>query len=110
MQDLISSTFWAFSYLTGSDAEQDALVQRLSQKGVIPKLIGMMDREQTGLRQAACRVIGNLLSGSDEVGAMCLELGVLDKYRSIFAMKRDRTVWSIEDKEICWSLSNICAA
>eukprot|EP01084_Bolivina_argentea_P096207 172952_1 len=50
--------------------------------------------------------MGNILTGNDEITGKCLDLDILSKYSYILSMK---SISEREKREICWTLSSLCA-
>ena len=127
IDEILSNLAWSASYLTSFEnfAYENAsnyIIKRLGESGVIKQFIELMDYDNKNMRHASNRVIGNILTGTDENTAKCLELGVLRKYHNVLTnycalpfnqrspdIPRMKQALNRERKEICWSISNIAA-
>eukprot|EP01083_Nonionella_stella_P029557 81328_1 len=103
--DIVMNIGWAFSYLTQYDQYHKAMVNKLGNDGTIQQFVNLMDHDATQIRHPINRLIGNILTGSDDNTKQCLNLGILNKYHKILTQLATQK----EKKEICWSLSNITA-
>ena len=112
IEDILPNIAWTCFYLTvhvHDEEEQDALAQLLGRKGMIQRFVAMMDDENEKIRKPIAKMMGNILTGSDDITAKCLSTGLLTKYSTILEMGREQCVSGVERKEICWCISNICA-
>lgn len=100
-QKVIIDTAWALSYLTDYGNDKIELVV---QSGVIPYLVPLLSHNETKLKTAALRALGNIVTGTDEQTQAVLDCGIL----SHFAELLTHTSQKIR-KESIWLLSNITA-
>merc|ERR1712228_894251 len=82
------------------------VIDRMGQSGIIQQLVEFITYERQIIRHPTNRVIGNILTGSDENTQKVLGLGILQKYKALLLAN---IATSKEKKELCWCLSNICA-
>ena len=103
----------------------DYIIETLDDAGVIKQFIELIDCDNKNVRHSCNRVIGNIMTGTDEHTSKCVELGVLTKYHNVLTnycvlpLNQDsantpNTKTKIvginrERKEIIWSISNIAA-
>eukprot|EP00484_Ammonia_sp_Unknown_P021992 CAMPEP_0197034330 /NCGR_PEP_ID=MMETSP1384-20130603/12477_1 /TAXON_ID=29189 /ORGANISM="Ammonia sp." /LENGTH=654 /DNA_ID=CAMNT_0042464245 /DNA_START=99 /DNA_END=2063 /DNA_ORIENTATION=- len=120
VDEILGNIAWAASYLTGFEFDEEKLgydgmqhlITRMGQDGLIEQFVSLMDYGNANVRHSCNRVIGNILTGSDENTKKCLNLGILQKYYNVLALyhcSSDGNGNNREKKEICWALSNITA-
>jgi len=73
------------------------------------QFVDLMDSNKAEIRQPTVRIIGNILTGSDEKTEKVLQLKILDKYKRLLCDDISPPTNNKEKREICWSLSNITA-
>jgi len=82
------------------------------------EFVKLMDYKAGPVRHSCNRMIGNVLTGSDENTHKCIQLGILKKYYNTLTMycteqenniNNDIAKRKREKKEICWAISNITA-
>eukprot|EP01084_Bolivina_argentea_P236482 397616_1 len=105
--EIIQNIAWGFSYLTGFDKFNGELINKMNELGIIKQFINLMSHEHGQLRHPINRLIGNILTGSDLHTRKCLDLGILAQYKYI--LTKINNITAREQREICWSLSNVCA-
>eukprot|EP01084_Bolivina_argentea_P161620 281350_1 len=103
--EIIMNVAWAFYYLAEFNKYNTYLVDKLIEIGIIAQFVELMDHKCLNVRNPINRLIGDILTGSDEHTKLCLDFGVLSKYLFILNNLSPSTS---EQKEICWSISNIC--
>ena len=105
-EEILANIGWAFSYLTGFDDASNRVIDRMGSSGIIQQFVQFIDYERQNIRHPTNRVIGNILTGSDENTQKVLSLGILSKFKALLLAN---ICTNRERKELCWCLSNICA-
>eukprot|EP01084_Bolivina_argentea_P236479 397608_1 len=105
--EIIQNIAWGFSYLTGYNEYNHELINTMEELGIIKQFIDLMPHKSARVRHTLHRLIGNILTGSDEYVGKCLDFGILYKYKYI--LTKINNITAREQREICWSLSLICA-
>eukprot|EP01084_Bolivina_argentea_P115429 205263_1 len=106
--EIIRNIAWGFSYLTAYDRYNRELINKMDEMNILQQFIELMDHKCAQVRHPINRCIGNILTGPDQDTKKCLDLGILSKYSLI--LNNVKTECDCREKrEICWSLSNVCA-
>ena len=106
---------WGFFYLMmrqSCDIE-NKLVTFMNDNGITQRLINKLKNNDYGHISPILKAIGNMLTGNDLYTQKCIDFGLLPIYYKLLAsllpkLRKTSSDWQ-HIKEICWSLSNICA-
>ncbi|CAL4176930.1 unnamed protein product, partial [Meganyctiphanes norvegica] len=95
---------WSLSYIADGD-ESD--IQEVIDIGVLPDVVQYLHYQEARLQKVALRVIGNIITGTDEQTDYVLNSGVLPSLKRLLSTHQnlDRTLV----KEMIWVISNVCA-
>ena len=136
LDGIITFIAWGASYLTHHDYEsvgyngERYVLNTMCNCGLIKQFVEFMDNKNAAVRFSCVRVIGHIVTGSDDDTHYCLQLGILEKYYNVLTkyLKYQNNVLTKhlkylkhennnfkkpsdhgEIKQILWSLSNIAA-
>ena len=93
---------WALSYAT--DGPQDIVDTIMKQRGVVKRLVELLDHSTIIVQTPALRTVGNLLTGNEDQTQMVISCGVLSHFTKLFAHPKKAI-----RKEVMWAISNITA-
>jgi len=112
---------WSFCYLTNNvdlDEPNSFLIETMNRHGITQRLIKLLHSKNVYTKNSVLRAVGNVLTGSDQYTAKCIEYGVLHalyqllKFYLQYQQKSGARTQQQSDaklKEICWAISNITA-
>ncbi|CAK78560.1 unnamed protein product (macronuclear) [Paramecium tetraurelia] len=99
-QQLIDAC-WGLGYLSQNDNQIHLLVKF----GVIEKLVMLLHLENKNIVIPALRILGNILTGTEEQTDQVLNAGVLQGFIIQLQQSNNQAI----RQDICWALSNIAA-
>ena len=106
--DIVQEACWAVSYISdagGSDRSTSLLrVQALLNQGILPRVVELMHEENPFIQLPALRIVGNVITGSDDQTQCALECHCLNYFAPLLKS-------SSKDirKECVWTVSNVAA-
>jgi len=99
---ILQDACWAISYLSDGSEER---ILAIIKSGVCQTLISTLGvNTKLHIQLPILRIIGNIISGNDELTDYVLNLGVLQVLRNLLLTNEKILI-----KETCWTLSNITA-
>ncbi|UXI14919.1 ankyrin repeat domain-containing protein 27-like [Sarcoptes scabiei] len=93
--------FWAISYITDHGNDR---IQKVIDSDIVKIIIPYLEHEDIKIQTPALRVIGNIVTGTDEQTQFVLDLEVLKFFPMFLSHKKEKII-----KEALWFLSNITA-
>ncbi|CAG0917011.1 unnamed protein product [Notodromas monacha] len=100
--ETVVDALWSLSYLSDGPNDQ---VQGVVDAGIVPKVVRIMKVANDPRLMTPCvRVIGNVVTGTDEQTDAALKAGALDAVGHALNSTKSTLV-----KEACWLISNIAA-
>jgi hypothetical protein len=120
--DIVNDSFWALSYICDADISMaDMVIQSNAlRRGLylLNELIRKLSGEEVKDDSAKIgqysispiiRMVGNIVTGTDEQTSTIIEMGFLDVFKTLFYSYDDYRKMARIRKEICWTISNIAA-
>jgi len=99
--EVLSDALWSLSYLTDEDSKT---IQKFIDTGVIPSIVRHLSQSIISILIPTIRILGNVVTGSDDQTNVVLESKPLDKFFELLNHEKKAV-----RKEVLWALSNIAA-
>jgi len=102
--EVIANVCWAISdLLNGPDEHIGWMLGRMGAH-TIDRIVDLLGSEHGAVRWAALRVVGNVLTGSEEQAQTVLDSGALPLLRNLVGSRTHQIA-----REACWAISNVTA-
>lgn len=104
--DVVADAAWALSFICDESTKENLRIQAVLDCGVLPRVVQLLGDERTHkmVRMPLLRVVGNVVTGSDEQTQLVLNHGTLPALAKLLAVPGSRL-----RKEAVWTCSNIAA-
>ncbi|XP_068144032.1 importin subunit alpha-like [Drosophila tropicalis] len=99
---ILCDVCWALFYV--SDDDDVNKIQAVVDTGAVPRLVTLLDRDETNVIVPALRCVGNIASGTDLQTDVVINSGGLSRLRQLLEHPKSSIV-----KEAAWTVSNITA-
>lgn len=98
---LLADTCWALAYVTDDD---NNMIQEVLDAEAVPRLVTLLDTDESSIIVPALRTVGNIVTGTDEQTDVVINAGGLPKLVRLLQHPK-----AIIVKEAAWTVSNITA-
>jgi len=103
--EVLSDTVWSIAYLLDHlDFNSERVNYALNHPTLMPSIIKLLDHQSGRILAGSLRVVGNIVTGTDEQATAVLQMGLLNCLVPLIDTGSDQTV-----RETLWILSNIAA-
>lgn len=95
----IADSVWALVQITNMKT-----IGKISESGVVPYLVAMLNSNQVVIVNPTLRILGNITNGTDEDAQICIDAGLVEA--TLVNMSHTHKIIRME---CCWILSNLAA-